>query len=263
MKVLMVDPYNYSVEYSINPWMNPQIPVDKKLAIKQWKYLKEKLESLGVEVSVMKSVTNQPDLVFTANAGKVIGNKVILSNFKDKERKGEKILFHRWFKNNGYEVLKLSEELVWEGEACTVDINGIFLASYGYRTDINVYSEVTQYWKPRDIKYVNLVDPYFYHLDVCFCLINKSTALYCPLAFREEDRSWLRSKFKNLIETSLDDALNFACNCIVVGEILLVNSLISDNLEESLRRCSLKVLRIDISEFIKAGGGTKCLVLYL
>jgi N-dimethylarginine dimethylaminohydrolase len=263
MKVLMVDPYNFDVKYSINPWMNTEIKVDKKSAIAQWENLKNYIITLGVEVVVMDSSPLQPDIVFAANAGKLIGNKFILSNFKDKERKEEKALFRNWFSASNYKPVSISENLTWEGEACTIEIKETLLCSYGYRSDRDSYNEICKLWKTKNTKYVYLSDPYFYHLDVCFCKLNNDTAIYCPLAFTAKDREWLEKNIKNLIPVSLDDALNFGCNAFVVENKVLISDQISESLVEMIQSLNFQVIKFEVSEYIKAGGGVKCLICTL
>ena len=86
---LMCPPDYFRVDYSINPWMKGE-EVNLQNAKKQWNYLKSFLESLGAEVKLIKPSPEYPDMIFTANAGIVHNKKVVLSNFKHKERQGEK-----------------------------------------------------------------------------------------------------------------------------------------------------------------------------
>ena len=44
---LMCPPEYFAVEYAINPWMNPDNPVDVQLAIRQWERLRATYLSLG------------------------------------------------------------------------------------------------------------------------------------------------------------------------------------------------------------------------
>ncbi|MGH3730944.1 MAG: amidinotransferase, partial [Micromonosporaceae bacterium] len=38
---LMCRPSHFAVEYAINPWMDPAVPVDTALAVRQWSALAE------------------------------------------------------------------------------------------------------------------------------------------------------------------------------------------------------------------------------
>ncbi len=263
MKCLMVDPYNYDVTYSINPWMNTSMKVNRSIAISQWHNLQSILEGIGIEVNVAESTQGLPDMVFAANAGKVYKKKVLLGNFRDKERKGESPHFKKWFDNNGYVISELDPTYVWEGEACSIETKGTLIYSYGYRSDKLSYLYVREFYKHTDLKFVELIDPYFYHLDVSLAILENEILLYCPLAFKVHDQYWLANKFPNSIEVSFDDALNLGCNVFSYRKNLVINSNVSDQLIEQIESFGFKVYRCDVSEFIKAGGGVKCLILTL
>ena len=42
----MTPPVHFTVEYAINPWMDPMVPVDTERAISQWLRLREVYETL-------------------------------------------------------------------------------------------------------------------------------------------------------------------------------------------------------------------------
>jgi len=266
MKILLSPPKYFDVMYSINPWMNPDQPIGKKEAREQWDYLKKRLEQEGVDVKLAEMPSpDLPDFVFTANAGMVMGNRAIVSRFRDKERQPESEYFYKWFVENGYETLMLEDDEVWEGEACMFPIAGHVLCSHGIRADKKAYRKITDFFRiPKEkVVYAGIIDPYFYHLDVCFCPLNENTAMYCEMAFDGETRAWLKQNVKNLISVSYDEALNFACNAIIVNKTVFLNKGASIELIEALHQAGYFPVEIPIHQFIRAGGGVKCLALYL
>jgi len=64
------------------------------------------------------------------------------------------------------------------------------------------------------------------------------------------------------IPVSEMDALRFACNAINVGRHILLNE-ISAKLSQRLEGCGFLVVQVRLTEFLKAGGAAKCLVLRL
>ena len=50
-RYLMCEPRYFAVEYAINPWMDPTLPVDRDLAIRQWRSLAETYRDLGHQVA--------------------------------------------------------------------------------------------------------------------------------------------------------------------------------------------------------------------
>jgi N-dimethylarginine dimethylaminohydrolase len=60
----------------------------------------------------------------------------------------------------------------------------------------------------------------------------------------------------------LQDALRFACNAINVGKTILLNE-VSAQLTWRLEAHGFRVIQVPLTEFLKAGGAAKCLVLRL
>ena len=58
------------------------------------------------------------------------------------------------------------------------------------------------------------------------------------------------------------DAVSFACNAINVGRTIILNK-ISSRLSGELEKLGFKVIQIELTEFLKAGGAAKCLVMKL
>jgi len=101
-RYLMCPPRYFTVEYSINPWMDPEKPIDTGLALAQWTVLKETYERLGHRVEVIDPEPGLPDMVFAANSGTVIGGLVLGARFRAEQRAAEADHFRRWFLRNGY-----------------------------------------------------------------------------------------------------------------------------------------------------------------
>jgi ornithine--oxo-acid transaminase len=58
------------------------------------------------------------------------------------------------------------------------------------------------------------------------------------------------------------DAVCFACNAINVGRNLILNK-IGNRLSSQLEQLGFKVIQVELTEFLKAGGAAKCLVMKL
>lgn len=261
-KILVCDPTHYGIEYSINPWMSVQNQADRELAVRQWHYLVKILREIGVDVLSMQGQPSLPDLVFTANAGLVFTdtNQVVLSNFKYPERRAEKDHYKKWFEENGFEVLEFSSQLHFEGAGDALFDDSILYMGYGFRSDYEciTHSFWNSIWKGRT-NYVELVDPYFYHLDTCFCPLQNDYALIWPGAFDEDT---LANEFDELelLKVPEEDARKFACNAISVGNQVVIPSG-CEATKSLLVNAGFEVFDTDMSEFIKAGGACKCLTL--
>ena len=57
-RYLMCEPRHFAVSYAINPWMDPSVPVDIDLAVRQWRGLVETYRSLGHEVLEIEPISS-------------------------------------------------------------------------------------------------------------------------------------------------------------------------------------------------------------
>src|SRR5437870_13264758 len=115
-RLLLCPPDYYGIEYEINPWMKRSEGARLPEARAQWEGLRNVLQSLCCQVDLVDPHERLPDMVFTANAGLVVGRKFIGSNFRFPERRGEEAHFEKWFMEQGFEIERLPEDLFFEGE---------------------------------------------------------------------------------------------------------------------------------------------------
>lgn len=202
-----------------------------------------------------------PDLVFTANAGMVWRNNLFLSRFQHAERWAEKTLDRLWFAEQGFEVVELPADWTFEGAGDALFCGDTLFGGYGIRTDIRALHWVAEQCGVRVIP-LELVDPRFYHLDTCFCPLSPTEAIYYPPAFDEYAQKALNAWIPTLIVVSADEAFRFACNAVVVGREVILNTG-CPRLERQLESLGHRPHAIELDEFLKAGGSAKCLTLRL
>ncbi len=264
-KILMCPPDFFTVEYAINPWMGGnEGTLDSELASRQWQNLVDAISQYA-DVVTIEPQRGLPDMVFTANAGAVYGNKAIASHFMPHERRPEEPHFKQWFRDNGFDLFELDEKLGFEGAGdCLVDRGGPWLwTGYGFRTEIEAHPVIADYFG-RELVSIRLTDERFYHIDTCFCPLTDGFLLYHPPAFDFESRMKIETRVpphKRIICDTLD-AGNFACNAVNVGLEVFVHKM-SEPLKARLMLAGFRVHEIDLSEFLKSGGSAKCLTLKL
>ncbi len=264
-KILMCPPDYFTVEYVINPWMaGHEASLSLELAQQQWQRLRDVLAEFA-DILTLPAQPELPDMVFTANAGVVYGNKAIASHFMPEERRAEERHFKQWFADNGFELLDLDDKIGFEGAGdCLLDRGGPWLwTGYGFRTEIEAHEKIQAFF---DIELVSirLTDERFYHIDTCFCPLEDGFLMYHPPAFDYESRMVIESRIpphkRIVVDTA--DAGNFACNAVNIGDQVILNKA-SDPLKARLMLAGFKVHEVELSEFLKAGGSAKCLTLKL
>ncbi|MBC3993396.1 amidinotransferase, partial [Streptomyces sp. AC563] len=85
----MCPPTHFKVSYSINPWMDPDKPVDLALARTQWEVLRDRYRALGHTVEELSPDPALPDMVFAANGALVVEGRVLGARFAHPERTAE------------------------------------------------------------------------------------------------------------------------------------------------------------------------------
>ncbi len=263
IRFLMCAPDHYDVDYVINPWMEGNIHKSSRdRAVDQWHKLFHVLKDNAI-VDLVQPQKGVPDMVFTANAGLVLGDTVVLSRFFHKERQGEEPFFKQWFEDKGYTVHELPKDLPFEGAGdALLDREGRWLwAGYGFRSELDSHPYLAK-WLDIEVLSLRLMDERFYHLDTCFCPLNGGYLLYYPPAFDSYSNRLIEMRVpsEKRIAIAEADAVNFACNAVNIDSIVVMNKA-SDELKGRLKSAGFEVIETQLTEFLKAGGAAKCLTL--
>jgi N-dimethylarginine dimethylaminohydrolase len=261
--ILMCRPTHFEVSYVINPWMQHGA-AHGALALAQWRALRDALGA-HAEIVTIEPQPGLPDMVFTANAGVVVGKRAMASHFMPHERRGEEPFFKRWFRECGFVMVELPEDIGFEGAGdCLEDARRPMLwTGLGPRTEPEALAYLGRAFD-REIVGLRLVDPRFYHLDTCFCPLSGGHVLYYPEAFHPTSRSEIERRVPAAlrIPVGAEDAANFACNSVNLGSEVFMHQA-SPRLSAELARAGYRAHEIDLGEFLKAGGSAKCLTLRL
>ncbi|MBD1870495.1 TIGR00300 family protein [Oculatella sp. FACHB-28] len=263
IRFLMCSAHHYEVDYVINPWMEGNIHKSSRdRALEQWQQLYNVLTQHAT-VDLVKPQIGVPDMVFTANAGLVLGDTVVLSRFFHKERQGEEPFFKQWFEEQGYTVHELPKDLPFEGAGdALLDREGRWLwAGYGFRSELDSHPYLAK-WLDIEVVSLRLMDERFYHLDTCFCPLTDGYLLYYPPAFDAYSNRLIEMRVPEAKRIAVEeaDAVNFACNAVNIDRTIVMN-IASDSLKDRLAKVGFEVLETPLTEFLKAGGAAKCLTL--
>ena len=257
----MCPPDYYGIEYEINPWMSRSRASDTELSRRQWHALRDLLASLGAEICLMEPRKGLPDLVFTANAALMWGDHAFLARFRHAARQGETPEDDRWFAGHGFQSETLPTGWDFEGAGDALFCGETLFGGYLIRSDAGALQWLGQRMSCRVIP-LQLVNDYYYHLDTCFCPLSPDEALWHPPAFDEYGRRAVEANIPRLIEVSEDEAARFACNAVVLGKHVVLNTG-CPQLEAQLAERGYTPHSTELGEFIKAGGSAKCLTLRL
>jgi N-dimethylarginine dimethylaminohydrolase len=286
-RFLMCPPVHFGVLYEINPWMQQEVTVDPERARAQWDRLVATLREAGAEVEVMEPHPDVPDLVFTANAGVVNAGVVIAgvggespanvaaggeagqfvpSNFRHPERQPETPVNAAWFGARGWRVDPLPDALDHEGagDALPFTPEGgrtVVLSGYSFRSDASAATELSRLLGC-PVRPVQLVDPRLYHLDLTFCPLDGRRAMAAPLGWDAYGLKVVDALVPELLVLTDDEALSFCANSVVVGRTVVMPTT-PPRVGHQLEAWGFEVVECRVDEFLKAGGGCRCLTLAL
>ncbi len=263
-RLLVCAPDYFRIDYEINPWMRLSNSVVLDRARTQWYELTRVLAmKIGASLERMQPVPGLPDLVFTANAGVVVGQRAVPSRFRHPERRREEPYFEAWFLDQGYEVIKLDKDLSFEGAGDLLGFPDAWFGGYRQRSDIRAYPRLGEIFG-RQIIPVELVDSRFYHLDTCFCPLSGGELLYYPPAFDPYAQAVISDRIgqdRRLVVPE-SEALRFACNAVCVAKQVVLPAGCPET-TKLLEARGYETHPIPLDEYMKSGGSAKCLTLAL
>jgi len=299
--VLMGDPSHFSVQGGANPhtrtrW-GTRRSVNRDTAIAQWLRLKDTLTDLGVNVAVVPPIPEWPGSVYPANAGFMRDVDVeeqpserlfTLANLLP-SRAGEKPHSQKIVEALGLATAEIDESLRFEGEADFFPAGDVYLLThgklekqrfvptwglppwkrvYGFRTDADVEAVLAPTVAPRPVLRIELTLEAHYHGDTALCAFGPGRRFL--LAYRESiaPQGWrsLQEAFGDaLIPLSVPDAQRYAANSFTLTHgsesHLLMPGGVSDALLGQVRERGVTPMTVDVSEFLKKGGGSvKCMI---
>lgn len=265
MRILVCRPDHFDVAYVINPWMEGQIGrVDRPRAQAQWHALMERIARHATLLEVPPRA-GSPDMCFTANAGLVALERALPARFRMPERQDEEEPFRHWFERAGFALVPPAVDDAFEGEGDALFQPGepLLWAGYGVRSALETHVGLGRAFGVEVVS-LRLVDARFYHLDTCFAPLPDGRLLYYPPAFDERSQRAIERRIASTRRIAVDDAdaMAFACNALAVGERLFLNAA-SPALVRALAGWGYEACIQPVDEFLKAGGGVKCLALRL
>ena len=260
-RVLMCPPDHFDVRYAINPWMDVSVEVDRARARRQWDALVAALRAAGAGVELLDPVAELPDLVFTANLGLVDGTTFIPARMRHAPRQPEVAHAQAWFAERGYELRRLREDVVQEGAGDALPFGDALVGGYRTRSSASAYVDLARIVDGRIVP-VELVDQRLYHLDLAFCPLDERTALVAPDALDADGARALSALVPDPILLTACEAQAFCANAVVVGRTVVMAHC-TPRLRRELRARRLEPVVVDVSEFVKAGGGPRCMTLAL
>ena len=265
---VMVRPDHFRVDYVINPYMDTQLQPDPARTHDQWNHLVATIEAAGGRVDVIGQRADSPDMVYAMNLGLATVSAagrphLVLSHMRYDERRLECDTTQPWFGDRGFSTswvgrdgvgahFEAGDAFAW-GDALVV--------GYGPRTEELGLKMLANELGIR-VRGFRITHPGMYHLDLAFCPLDERRAMVCPSAFDEESAQALLDLVPEPLVLTEQEALTFCANSVVVGSTVVMPTT-PVRVGRILEGWGFDVVTCDVSEFLKAGGGCRCLTLAL
>lgn len=265
-RFLLCPPEFFDTHFLFNPFMDYRERVDRRRAKAQWRLLRRILEEAGAEVEIMEPEPATSALSFTADGALCYapGRVLILRN--DGARgEFEPPVFTHWFRDQGYAVEALPPRYRLDGGNLLRLPSGDVLAGLKPRAaglGERYLRRLLELTTGRVLSTVALADKRYLHLDTVVGVLGEGHYVVHADGLRDGLPQTGPLAEGEVIEVGPDDAGRFACNLVVVGDVVITGP-ISASLSGCIARLGYHVERVNLSEFYKAGGGAKCLTLPL
>jgi N-dimethylarginine dimethylaminohydrolase len=200
----------------------------------------------------------------------VLDRKVLLARFACAERQGEQAHDHAFFealraRGAVDEVVVPPDGLYFEGagDAHWDPLRRLVWVGFGQRSSRDMFRAIGEIYAVAT-EPLELVDPRFYHLDTCFCLLSGGEVVYYPPALSAASRARLRELVDPalLIEAGDDDAHHLAVNSVCLGrDVVMCHA--SAMLRAQLAERGYRPHVVPLDSFNRSGGAAYCLTLRL
>ena len=271
-RVLMSRPDYFTIAEARNPFSRHNVPVDLPLAIAQWENLCNVFQQVGLTVALLDPCPDLDDMCFTASQAFVGIDRedrsfAVPSRRLHRSRRDEVEHFATWFSRQGYRILDLEldgeefleggGDLLWNSDWQSV------WAGFGHRSTSAAVDQFALLMQGMEfeVRKLELVDPHFFHLNLCMAPLAPEVLLVYPGAFAPETLARIRS-LAETFEVYREEALQFVCNGLAVNGHYITPRL-TRRLEQILGREGIEPIVVEVSEFEKAGGSIAALKMLL
>lgn len=268
-RFLLCPPEHVRDHFLYGDWTRYTPPLDNRRAWAQWRRLVATLTAAGAEIDLMPPPRLSCPAVFTADAAFIYAPRRALLLRNDGPRGAlEPPHVRDWLQANGFQTGELAPDLHLDGGNLLRLHDGALLLGLKPGTPDEAARRLRallRRLRRGPVLPVPLADDRFLHLDLVLGrLAGRGYLLYRDGLTDGPERRALESVLaqREVIEVSRADVERFACNLIAVGDLVITGP-ISAALTQRITRLSLRVRRLNLSEFFRLGGGAKCLTLPL
>lgn len=218
----------------------------------------------GVEVVLVDADPRRGNSVFSRDFGGCIREGYILGRFKESVRYLERDVYKNKMEELGIPLIAECKEGLFEGGDFTfLDDNTIAIGMVA-RSDEKGVSEIREALKKYGYKVIGVpCNQEYLHLDLCFNLVDEKLAVAYREGLPKEFLDLIGEIGIETINVNEQQVFDHGCNLQSIGDKRVISLKKNTYVNEELRKKGMKVIEVDITEILKAGGGPHCMTFPL
>ena len=262
-RYLMCPPEHFGVLYEINPWMHRDVKVDPSERATSGSTWSTTLRAAGAEVDAMEPQPDLPDLVFTANAGIVNGDQFVPSRFRHPERQAEAPLRHRMVRAARVRRGRAARGRRPRRRRRRAPVpRPVLLCRLPLPQRRRVARPTSPADRRRPVRSMEAGGRRGSTTSTSPSARSTTAGDVAPDGWDSYGRKVVEALVPEPLALGLDDALRFCANSVVVGTNVVMPSR-PPAVGRRLEAWGFDVAVSPVDEFLKAGGGCRCLTLAL
>ncbi len=260
-KVLLCPPKYFFEAAPINEIAKQhQDGLDNSKMLEEFQRLVEAYEKSGVEVVLAEPTSEIPEAIFTRDFGGHVSEGYILGNFATSIRFKERAFYENVMATLGIKKIAEVRQGFFEGGDFTFIDERTLAVGLLERSNEQGLMELKEQLEPLGYHIHGVKGKAKYlHLDMCFNMVSKNLALGykdgLPLSFLE----LLSDKGIGLISGDETMIFKHAYNVQALGDNRVLSLKQNTVINKAMTLHGLKVVEVEISEILKAGGGIHCM----
>jgi N-dimethylarginine dimethylaminohydrolase len=238
--------------------------MDVAMMLREHEEFVKAYEDAGVVVEFLDADEDRPNSVFARDFGGCVKEGYILGNFKLDMRYKEHVDYEKRMEELGIPKIGEVKEGLFEGGDFMFMNEKWIAVGMADRTDEAGLKELKAILEPLgyEVTGVPLKKEYL-HLDMCFNLVDDHLAVAYVDGLPEEFKALLAERKIELIPVSEEAIFLHGCNLQALGNHCVLSLKQNEKVNQELTKRGMKVIEMDITEILKAGGGPHCMTFPL
>jgi N-dimethylarginine dimethylaminohydrolase len=241
-----------------------ETPLDLNKMEEEHRALVRAYEDNGVQVMFLEAESQLPYLVFARDFGGCIREGYILGKFREPLRYEEQSRYKARMEALGVPLAAEVKKGFFEGgDFFFLDDTTLAIGMIA-RSNAEGVEEIRRALKPLGYTVLGVpAKPEYLHLDMCFNLVSENLAVGYPPGLPEEFLTEVKKRDIEIIPGDEEAIFAHGYNLQSIGGGRIVSLKRNKALNEALDKRGFRIIEVDITEILKAGGGPHCMTFPL